>query len=96
MAKISDETIEYVSILAKLELLEEEKQAAKADMEQMLSYIDKLKELDTGDVEPMTHIFPIHNVFRDDIVANGNERENILANAPKQKDGAFQVPKTIE
>ena len=60
---ISDETMEYVGILAKLELSEEEKAAAKKDMESMLDYIDKLNELDTSGVEPMSHVFPVHNVF---------------------------------
>ena len=55
---ISDETIEYVGILAKLELSEEEKENAKKDMEEMLDYIDKLGELDTSSVEPLSHVFP--------------------------------------
>ena len=63
--KISDETIEYVGILAKLELSGEEKENAKADMEKMLDYIDILNELDTDMAEPMSHVFPIHNVFRE-------------------------------
>ena len=50
--KISDETIEYVGILAKLELSEKEKEEAKADMEKMLDYIDVLNELDTDGIEP--------------------------------------------
>ena len=66
--KISDETIEYVGILAKLELSEEEKEAAKKDMEQMLDYIDTLNELDTAGIEPMSHVFPVNNVFREDVV----------------------------
>ena len=53
---ISDETIEYVGILAKLELSDEEKEAAKKDMASMLDYIDKLGELDTTGVEPMSHL----------------------------------------
>lgn len=93
---ISDETIEYVGILAKLELSEEEKEQAKKDMGSMLDYIDKLNELDTSSVEPMSHVFPVHNVFRDDVVVNGDDRENILKNAPEQKDGSFEVPKTVE
>lgn len=93
---ISDETIKYVGILAKLELSEEEKEQAKKDMKNMLDYIDKLNELDTDGIEPMFHIFPIENVFREDIVENGDNREAILANAPKKKDGSFQVPKTVE
>ena len=93
---ISDETIEYVGILAKLELSEEEKEQAKADMGSMLDYIDKLNELDTTGVEPMSHVFPVNNVFREDVVTNGDDRDNILANAPEEKDGAFVVPKTFD
>ena len=91
---ISDETIEYVGILAKLELSEEEKEAAKKDMGRMLDYIDKLNELDTSSVEPMSHVFPVNNVFREDVVVNGDDRENMLANAPEQKDGQYEVPMT--
>lgn len=93
---ISDETIEYVGILAKLELSKEEKEQAKKDMGSMLDYIDKLNELDTSGIEPMSHVFPVHNVFREDVVANEDDRENILKNAPEQKDGSFEVPKTVE
>lgn len=93
---ISDETIEYVGILAKLELSDEEKEQAKKDMGNMLDYIDKLNELDTDGVEPMSHVFPVNNVFRDDVVTNGDDRERILSNAPEEKDGAFVVPKTFD
>ena len=92
----SDETIEYVGILAKLELSGEEKEAAKRDMGRMLDYIDKLNELDTSGVEPMSHIFPVQNVFREDIVTNGDESDRILRNAPGEKDNMFVVPKTFE
>ena len=93
---ISDETIEYVGILAKLELSDEEKEQAKKDMGSMLDYIDKLGELDTTGVEPMSHVFPVHNVFREDVVTNTDDRENILKNAPEVKDGMFVVPRTFE
>ena len=93
---ISDETIEYVGILAKLELNEEEKEQAKKDMASMLDYIDKLGELNTDEVEPMSHVFSVHNVFREDVVTNGDDRDNIIANAPESKDGAFVVPITVE
>lgn len=93
---ISDETIEYVGILAKLELSEEEKENAKKDLGNMLDYIDKLNELDTAGVEPMSHVFPVNNVFREDVVTNEDEYEKILSNAPEKKDRAFKVPKTVE
>ena len=93
--KISDETIEYVGILAKLKLSGEEKENAKADMEKMLDYIDTLNELDTDGVEPMSHVFPVHNVFREDVASGTDGSADTLANAPLQKDNCFKVPKTI-
>ncbi len=92
---ISDETIEYVGILAKLELNKEEQEQAKKDMGEMLDYIDKLNELDTSGVEPMSHVFPVNNVFREDVVTNGDGHEATLANAPEVKENAFLVPKTV-
>ncbi|MDE7232631.1 MAG: Asp-tRNA(Asn)/Glu-tRNA(Gln) amidotransferase subunit GatC, partial [Lachnospiraceae bacterium] len=53
-------------------------------------------ELDTSQVEPMSHVFPVQNVFREDVVGNGDEREHLLSNAPQEKDGMFVVPKTFE
>lgn len=93
---ISDETIEYVGILAKLELSEEEKEAAKKSMGEMLDYIDQLNELDTTGVEPLSHVFPVQNVFREDEVTNTDESEKTLKNAPEQKDNMFVVPKTFD
>ena len=93
---ISDETIEYVGILAKLELSGEEKEAAKKSMGEMLDYIDKLNELDTSGVEPMSHVFPVQNVFREDEVRNGDESGKTLQNAPSEKDNMFVVPKTFD
>ena len=54
-----------------------------------------MKELDTEGIEPMSHIFPVENVFRQDVVADGSAREEILTNAPREKNGCFQVPKTL-
>ena len=93
---ISDETIEYVGILAKLELSEKEREQAKKEMGRMLDYIDKLGELDTTGVQPMSHVFPVQNVFREDVVTNGDRRDEMLSNAPEEKDGMFVAPKTFE
>lgn len=92
---ISDETIEYVGILAKLELSEDEKEQAKKDMGSMLDYIDKLNELDTTGIEPMSHVFNVKNVFREDVVKNGDDSENMLKNAPEVKNQGYVVPMTI-
>ena len=93
---ISDETMEYVGILAKLELKDEEKESARQDMQKMLDYVDKLNELDTSKVAPMTHIFEMGNVFREDEVTNGDDRDAMLTNAPEVKEGQYKVPKTVE
>lgn len=94
--RISKETIDYVSILAKLELTEEEKDQAREDMDKMLEYIEQLNELNTDGVEPMSHVFPVENVFREDEVTGIDESVNILQNAPEKKDGMFVVPRTID
>ena len=94
--KITDETIDYVGILAKLALSDGEKEKAKKDMGEILDYIDKLNELDTSGVEPMSHVFPVNNVFREDEVTNGDDRENMLKNAPDRNEEAYIVPKTFD
>lgn len=93
---IDDATIEYVGILAKLELSGEEKEQAKKDMARMLDHIDKLNELDTAGVQPMSHVFSVENVMREDVVTNGDGSEDVLANAPERKESTFVVPKTVE
>ena len=62
----------------------------------MLDYIDKLGELDTTGVEPMSHVFPVNNVMREDVVTNGDGSKATLANAPEANGYGFIVPKTVE
>ena len=96
MAKIiDDETLDNVCVLAKLSLDENTREKTREDMQKMLDYVDKLNELDTDGVEPLTHLFEEENVFREDTVVNGDSREEMLANAPKVKEGQYVVPKTI-
>lgn len=92
---IDDATIEYVGILAKLELSPKERQQAKKDMGNMLDYVDKLNELDTDGVEPIAHVFDMNNVFREDVVINEDESEKTLMNAPERTKDGFVVPKTV-
>ena len=94
--KITTEMVDYISELSRLKLPEEEKEKMTGELEQILAYMDTLNALDTSGVEPMTHIFPVNNVFREDEEKDEWSREEILENAPKQKDGFFQVPKTVE
>lgn len=65
-------------------------------MERMIEYIDKLKKIDTEGVEPMAYIFENReNVFREDIVTNGNTKDHIVKNAPEEEKGMIIVPKTV-
>lgn len=95
MSKISNDVIEEVEILAKLQLTSEEKVKAGQDMEEMIDYFDKMNELDTDGIEPMTHIFNMGNVMREDEVTNGDGSDSTLKNAPERQDRAFVVPKTV-
>jgi aspartyl-tRNA(Asn)/glutamyl-tRNA(Gln) amidotransferase subunit C len=65
-------------------------------MTNMLDYVSKLDELDTDGVEAMSHAFPVNNVFREDVVTNGDDRDNMLKNAPESKEGCYKVPRTFE
>lgn len=92
---ITDKTMDEIEILAKLHLTDEEKEKSREEMQRMLDYVDMLNQLDTKDVEPLTHIFPVQNVFREDVVEESTPKEELMKNAPKEKDGQFLVPKTI-
>ena len=92
---ITDKMMDEIEILAKLHLTEEEKEKSRQDLQQMLDYVDMLNQLDTSGVEPLTHIFPIKNVFREDVVLESTPKEELLKNAPQEKYGQFLVPKTI-
>ena len=88
--EINDKLVSYVAELAHLKLDDDQRAQAAADLSRMIGYVDQLAELDTDGVEPMSH------VFREDEVKPSMARELILQNAPKQKDGCFLVPKTVE
>ncbi|MCD8090965.1 MAG: Asp-tRNA(Asn)/Glu-tRNA(Gln) amidotransferase subunit GatC [Clostridiales bacterium] len=93
---IDDKLIDYLEELSRLHLTAEEREKEKTDLSKIISYVDKLNELDTTDREAMSHPFDYTNNFRDDEAKPSFDRELILQNAPKKKDGCFQVPKTVE
>nr|WP_317412384.1 Asp-tRNA(Asn)/Glu-tRNA(Gln) amidotransferase subunit GatC [uncultured Solibaculum sp.] len=93
---ITPEIVDYVAQLSRLELSEEEKKQAEKDLGDILSYMDKLSELDTEQVEPMSHTLPVNNVMREDVCRPSAHREELLQNAPQKKDGCYQVPKAVE
>ena len=81
---ITDKMMDEIEILAKLHLTEEEKEKSRQDLQQMLDYVDMLNQLDTSGVEPLTHIFPIKNVFREDVVLESTPKEELLKNADRK------------
>lgn len=91
-----EETIQYVAALAKLTLTDEEKVRLASEFDRILDYMKTMDELDTDGIEPMSHVLPMYNVFREDEVLNTDERDQLLKNAPMHKDGSFVVPKTVE
>ena len=95
LKKIDESTMENLEILSKLSLSENERESAISELEKILSYVDKLGELDTSDVEPLIQVMPVENVLREDEVSNGDGVIDTLANAMLAKENMFAVPKTV-
>lgn len=93
--QITPELIKYLESLARITLTEEEEKKVGAQLQDILTYIDMLNELDTEGIEAMSHSFPITNVLREDEVKPSMTPQDITANAPESSDGAFVVPKTV-
>ncbi|MEE9913824.1 MAG: Asp-tRNA(Asn)/Glu-tRNA(Gln) amidotransferase subunit GatC [Deltaproteobacteria bacterium] len=94
--KLSTQDVEYVAKLARLEVTDEEKGKFTDQLNDILLYIDKLNELDTTGVAPMTHAIAVTNAFRDDTVQDSLGVERALANAPDARGEFFRVPKVID
>ena len=94
--KLTREDVARVALLARLRLLPEELDQLTAELQNILQYMDKLRELDTSEIEPFTHAVDISNVFREDVVTNTPNPDAILANAPAKAKTFFKVPKIIE
>ncbi|TXT63669.1 MAG: Aspartyl/glutamyl-tRNA(Asn/Gln) amidotransferase subunit C [Promethearchaeota archaeon] len=95
--EFSNETIEYVSKLALLDLSEEEKEKLSKQLNNILSYFKKLEDLDTVDVEPTRHpIEGLNNVFREDEPWEGLTQEEALKNAEHKKEGYFKAPRILK
>lgn len=93
--KINLETIDKIAHLARLEVQEEEKQGLLDDMNKILTFMDKLNEVDTSGVEPLVYMTDEVNVLRNDEIIQEISREEALQNAPKQDGKFFRVAKVI-
>jgi aspartyl-tRNA(Asn)/glutamyl-tRNA(Gln) amidotransferase subunit C len=94
--KISLQEVDHVARLARLELSAADKERMRRELDGILSYIDKLRALDTRDVEPTSHAVPVTNVMRDDVEQPSLPQEDMLANAPDRHRDMFRVPRIIE
>jgi aspartyl-tRNA(Asn)/glutamyl-tRNA(Gln) amidotransferase subunit C len=94
--KITLDEVEHVARLARLELSADEKARMRGQLDVILGYVDKLRQVDVDGVAPMTHVLPLVNVMRDDEVRPSYPAEAMLANAPDAEGDAFRVPKILE
>ncbi|WP_019637538.1 Asp-tRNA(Asn)/Glu-tRNA(Gln) amidotransferase subunit GatC [Paenibacillus fonticola] len=93
---IESKDVEHVARLARLNLTDEERELFTEQLSAILKYAEKLNELDTDDVEPTTHVLPLSNVMRDDVVEESLSQEKVFRNAPDEEDGQFKVPAVLE
>ena len=94
--KVTEKDMENVAVLSRLSIPEAEKGKYTQQLNEFLDYVDNLSGVPTDTIQPMAHVLPIKNVFREDVVNPSLDRELALSNAPLKEDGYFKVPKIIE
>lgn len=92
---LSREEVRHVAQLARLDFSDEEEQRMAEEMSQILDYVEKLDELDTSGVRPMSHVLDVTNVFRADEVKARIDQEQALEPAPETENSYFAVPKVV-
>jgi aspartyl-tRNA(Asn)/glutamyl-tRNA(Gln) amidotransferase subunit C len=93
---VSIADVEHVAKLARLALSEQEKERLTEQLNAILKYAEKLNELNTEQVEPTSHVLPLKNIVRNDIVKPSSPLEEVLKNAPEHEDGHFRIPAVLE
>lgn len=93
---VDTETVLRIANLARIAMSEEEAERLKPDLNDILGFVEQLGEVDTSGVEPLSVVIENHTRMREDVVTDGDKREDILANAPVAEHGFFGVPKVIE
>ena len=94
--EITKEMVDYVSVLSRLRLDDQAKEQMQGELQQIIASMDVLNTLDTTGVEPMSHVFPVKNVLREDEVKPSTPRAELLKNASVPDEEAFLVPKAVE
>jgi aspartyl-tRNA(Asn)/glutamyl-tRNA(Gln) amidotransferase subunit C len=96
MAGNSDLDVAYVAKLTRINLTEDEAKTFQKQLNDVLKYVEKLRQLDVTGVEAAAHALPVFNVFREDVPRDWFTAEQALSNAPRQANGLFVVPKVVE
>ena len=94
--KLTIEQVEHIALLARLNLTQEEKERYSEQLSAILDYADSLKEIDTSGISPTSSVLTKLTVLRADITKSGLTREDLLRNAPEQRDNQFKVPAILE
>ena len=96
MAGTSDLDVAYVARLARINLTEDEAKIFQKQLDEVLKYVEKLRQLDVTGVDAAAHALPVYNVLREDSARDWFTAEQALSNAPRQANGLFVVPKVVE
>ncbi len=96
MSAPADLNIDRIAQLARIALTPEEKEKFSAQLADVLTNIEKLRQVDVTGVEPTAHAFPVYNVWADDVAKPGLSVEDVLRNAPEKRDNMIVVPKVVE
>jgi aspartyl-tRNA(Asn)/glutamyl-tRNA(Gln) amidotransferase subunit C len=94
--KITDETVDHIAHLSRLEFQGEKKAEIKADLERIITFMDKLQEVDTENVEPLVFMTNEINRLRDDVAVDSITQEEALKNGPKTDSDYFRIPKVLD
>ncbi len=94
--EVNDALIENLANLARLKFNEQEKASVKDDLQRMIAFVEKLREVDTAGTEPLLHMTEAMNVYREDVVKGSMNKKDALHNAPDTNDNYFKVPKVIK
>jgi aspartyl-tRNA(Asn)/glutamyl-tRNA(Gln) amidotransferase subunit C len=92
---VTRDDVQHVAQLARLDFSDDEEKRMAEELSQILDYVDKLSELDTSGVPPMSHVLDVTNVFREDDIEERIDPDQALAPAPDQDGGYFKVPKVV-
>ncbi len=93
---LSQEDVEHIAMLARLELSEAEKELYRAQLSSILDHVARLQTLDTRDIPPTSSVLPLQSVLRDDLPASGLEEQDLLRNAPQIQEKQFRIPAVFD